>query len=64
VASEDWDYFWRLSLLEPHFQHTAMNAHFYTGCMGARHMEDNFDHDQRDKDKVRVLEDVLRSRRA
>jgi glycosyltransferase involved in cell wall biosynthesis len=60
VASEDWDYLWRLSLLEPFPAHSNECAFLYR-VHGRQTMEDNFDHDQRDKDKVRVLEDILRS---
>jgi glycosyltransferase involved in cell wall biosynthesis len=62
VASEDWDYLWRLSLLEPQPAHANECAFLYR-VHGRQTTEDNFDHSQRDMDKIRVLEDVIKSAR-
>ncbi|MDH5379456.1 MAG: glycosyltransferase [Cyclobacteriaceae bacterium] len=58
TASEDWDYLWRLSLVEPYPAHTNACAFLYR-VHGNQTTESNFSNVQRDMDKVNVMEDIL-----
>ena len=60
TASEDWEYLWRISLLEPRPAHTNACAFLYR-VHGQQTTESNFSNVQRDVDKVIVLEEILNS---
>lgn len=58
TASEDWEYLWRISLLEPNPLHTNACAFLYR-VHGEQTTESNLSDVQRDKDKRLVMEDIL-----
>lgn len=57
VAYEDWDYLFRVSLLEPNPAHTQRCAFVYR-LHPVQTTGNNFSNQQRDKDKVIVLQDI------
>lgn len=59
TASEDWDYLWRISIVEPFPIHTNSCAFLYR-IHGQQTTESNFSNDQRDQDKFRVLMDIYK----
>lgn len=59
VASEDWDYLWRISMIDPSPAHTNKCAFLYR-VHGQQTTEHNFSRIQRDKDKYRVLIDIYK----
>jgi glycosyltransferase involved in cell wall biosynthesis len=60
TASEDWDYLFRLALIEPHPLHTNECAFLYR-IHGGQTTEQNFSDYQRDEDKVKVLTHLYQS---
>lgn len=59
TASEDWDYLWRISMIEPHPTHTNECAFLYR-VHGQQTTEGNFSNVERDIEKYRVLLDIHR----
>ncbi len=57
TASEDWDYLFRISLIEPYPIHTSACAFLYR-IHGAQTTEQNFNNEQRDEDKYKVLSNL------
>lgn len=57
TAYEDFDYLFRLSMIEPRPAHTNECAFVYR-IHGAQSTESNFSDEQRDQDKIRVLNDL------
>jgi glycosyltransferase involved in cell wall biosynthesis len=57
IAYEDWDYLFRMSLLEPFPIHTNECAFIYR-MHGTQSTHSNMTDEQRDLDKIKVLEDL------